>query len=70
VVRFALNALTFGCFDLDRATEILVAELRCARFNLGGFAGERRDFALRVECLAKVTVKDKTETLNAALTHH
>jgi hypothetical protein len=57
-MRFGLNALTFGCFRFDRVTEILVVELRRPRFNLGRFAGERRDFAFRVECLAKIAVKD------------
>ena len=58
MMRFGLNALTFGCFRFDRVTEILVVELRRPRFNLGRFAGERRDFAFRVECLAKIAVKD------------
>lgn len=58
VIRLGLNALTFVCFRFDRATEILVLELRCPRFNLGRFAGERRDFAFRVKCLAKIAVKD------------
>jgi hypothetical protein len=57
-MRFGLNALTFSCFRFDRVTEILVVELRRPRFNLGRFAGERRDFAFRVECLAKIAVKD------------
>jgi hypothetical protein len=57
-MRFGLNALTFCCFNFDRATEILVVELRRPRFNLGRFAAERRDFAFRVECLAKIAVKD------------
>jgi hypothetical protein len=57
-MRFGLNVLTFCCFNFDRATEILVVELRRPRFNLGRFAAERRDFAFRVECLAKIAVKD------------
>jgi hypothetical protein len=55
-MRFGLNALTFGCFRFERATEILVVELRRTRFNLG-VAGERRDFAFRVECLAKMRLR-------------
>ena len=57
-MRFGLNALTFGCFRFNRATEILVVEFRRVRFNLARFAGERRDFTFRVECLAKIAVKD------------
>jgi hypothetical protein len=56
-MRFGLNALIFGCLRFDRVTEILVVELRRARFNLGRFAGERRDFAFRVECLAKMRLR-------------
>jgi hypothetical protein len=56
-MRFGLNALTFGCFRFSRVTEILVVEPRRARFNLGRFAGERRDFAFRVECLAKMRLR-------------
>jgi len=58
-MRFGLKARILDCsFDFERDTDILVAELRRARFCFGRCAGARRNSVLRFEFLAKFAVKD------------
>ena len=58
-MRFGLKARILDCrFDFERDTDVLVVELRRARFCFGRCAGARRNSALRFEFLAKIAVKD------------
>jgi hypothetical protein len=70
-MRFGLNArILVRCFRFNREADVRDVAGRRTRFCFGRRAGERRSCVLRFECLAKIAVKDKTETPDTAPTHN